>query len=280
MTKTSYDYTYANPKGYAYVGQVVADTDISAYDYKQGQTYADSKGGTYTISAAPGRPTTAPSGAVYQTAYADATGVYDSYHYDPKDVTYYNIRSGYDHASGMYTPPGGTPVPAWSGIGLSNEASYVNTGSATAPNYQTYGSGAAVNHTASTPTVYDYQFAYPDGSYYLGKVVDDGTYGYSVGQTGTKGVGAYAIYAKETAPPAATVKAGYDYALLYHDVTTNTNYPPSDIVPGTPYSNQSTGYGGVGSLKDYVQKTGGYYQFGGNNSAEQSPTFPSLPPLT
>src|ERR1044072_5593478 len=117
VPKTLYDYTYTNPSGYSYKGQVVADSDVTTYNYVAGQSYNAPGGGSYVISGA-GTPTTAPSGAVYTNSYTDATGTYDSYHYDPKNATYYNTNTGYD-----------------------------------------------------------YKFLYPDGSYYLGKVYDNGTYG-------------------------------------------------------------------------------------------------------
>src|SRR5882672_6862853 len=286
MTKTSYDYTYTDPTGYSYKGQVVADTDVPKYNYVSGQTYTSPAMGTYAISGA-GTPTTAPSGAVYQTAYTDKAGkASDSYHYDPKDAAYYNINSGYDHATGLYTPPPAppgapptTPVPAWSGIGLGNEYSYVNSGTPTAPNYQTYGGGgtANVNPTPGTPTAYDYKFLYADGTtYYLGKVVDDGTYGYKVGQNVAKNGGSYSIYAQDPTPPTPGTKAGYNYVQLYHDAN-GTNYPPSDIIPGTPYYQKPVGYGGFGTEKEYVQKPGGYYPFDSNGNAATATPVQAIP---
>lgn len=285
MTTTNYDYTYTDPSGYSYNGQVVADTTNPLYNYVSGQTYSTPDGGKYAISGA-GTPTTAPGGAVYQTSYTDATGKsYDSYHYDPKNAAYYDINSGYDKASGMVTPPtapGGTPstpVPAWSGIGLGNEYSYVNSGTPTAPSYHTYGGGGTANADVApgTPTAYDYKFLYPDGSYYLGKVVDDGTYGYKVGQTITKGSGTYSIYQQDPTAPAPTAHAGDNYVQLYHDATANANYPPSDIVASSPYYLKQTGYGGLGTEKDYVQKPGGYYAFNDTTPASTSTPVPTIP---
>ena len=287
MVKSSYDYTYTDPTGYSYKGQVVADTDVPKYNYVSGQTYQSPNGtGTYQISGA-GTPTTAPSGAVYQTAYMDKTGkAADSYHYDAKDATYYNVNAGYDHASGMLTPPPSltpsasmTPVPAWSGIGLGNEYSYTNTGTPTAPNYQTYGGGgsANVNPTPTALTAYDYKFLYPDGAtYYLGKVVDDGTFGYKVGETITKPTGTYSIYAQDAAAPIPTAKPGYNYALLYHDANGN-NYAPSDIIPNTPLYQKPVGYGGVGTEHDYASKPGGYFAFDPTTTAATSTAIPAVP---
>ena len=274
MPKTLYDYTYTNPSGYSYKGQVVADSDVTTYNYVAGQSYNAPGGGSYVISGA-GTPTTAPSGAVYTNSYTDATGTYDSYHYDPKNATYYNTNTGgYDTNTGN-VPAG---VPGWSGIGLGNEYSYVNKGSATAPNYLTYGGGGQANYNASpTYTGYDYKFLYPDGSYYLGKVYDNGTYGYSPGYTAQKGAGTYTITGTE--PAASTppdVRAGYNYIDLYHDAS-GTNYPPSNIVASSPYYQKPVGYGGLGSEKDWIQKPGGYYAFNDTTPASSSTAVPTIP---
>jgi len=283
---TLYDYTYTNPAtGVSYKGQVAADPTIFRYNYTPGQTFQAPNGGTYTISGS-GTPTTAPAGAVYQTSYTDSTGTYDSYHYDPKNASYYNINSGYDHASGMITPPGGTPIPAWSGIGLGNEYSYVNLGTPTAPNYETYGGGgtAPVNHAPGFPLVYDYKFMYASGTdYYLGRVVDDGTFGYKVGETIPVGINGslYTIYAVE--PPAATpvlAKPGYNYIDLYHEI--DTDFPPAGVVPSTPYAGRPSGYGGLSTEKSWIQHPPGqYYEFGSSIGIVGS-TAPitALPPLT
>ena len=236
MTTTLYDYTYKDPSGYSYTGQVVADTTDSKYNYVSGQTYQGANGGTYTISGT-GTPTNAPSGAVYQTSYTNASGTtYDSYHYDPKNNAYYDVNKvGYDKTTGMYTPPGSTPVPQWSGIGLGNEYSYVQTPDGS---YHVYGGGGTANAqiTPSTLglTAWDYKFTYPDGSYYLGKVIDDGTYGYSAGDKVTKNGGTYDIYAKDATPPSMTALAGQNYTLLYHDMVSNTNYPVGGGRPTSP----------------------------------------------
>lgn len=280
MTTLSYNYTYTDPSGYSYTGQVVADTTMSQYNYVSGQTYKSPSGGTYTISGA-GTPTTAPSGAVYMTSYTAPGGTaQDSYHYDVKNNAYYDINSGYDHATGMYTPPGGTPVPAWSGIGLGNEYSYVNTApTGSPPSYQTYGGGgsADVNLHPSTSVAYDYQFMYADGSYYDGKVVDNGTFGYKVGETVKASDGTYTIYAQDPTAPAATAKAGYNYAELYYDAANKTNYAPSDIMPSSPYYDKPAGYGGLGTEKDYIQTSGGYQMFNSTTEAPASPVVATLP---
>jgi len=280
MTTTLYNYSYNSPDGYSYKGQVVADTEHSQYNYVSGQTYASPNGGTYEVYG-DGETTSAPPGAVYQTSYTNASGTtYDSYHYDVKNASYYDINNGYDHQSGMYAPKDGSaPVPAWSGIGLGNEYSYVNTGSPTAPDYHTYGGGgsANVNWAPSPPAVFDYKFLYQDGNYYVGKVVDDGTYGYDVGQSYDKGNGTYSIYNKEDVAPGADPKAGYNYVELYHDVSNDMNYAPSDIMPGTPLYNKPAGYGGLSTEHDWIQKPGGYYGFDSHTSAMNSPAVNVLP---
>ena len=277
MTKTLYNYTYHNPSGYSYSGQVVADTTVSAYNYMPGQTYNSPNGGTYTVSGT-GTPTSAPSGAVYQTTYTAPNGTtYGSYHYDPATATYYNIQSGYNMTTGMTT--GSSPVPAWSGIGFGNEYSYVNLGTTTAPSYRTYGGGgtANVNMSPGTKTAYDYKFLYPDGSYYLGKVVDDGTYGYSPGKTYTKGEGTYTITGTDPTPPSPTAEAGYNYTQAYYNAATKMSYTPSDLIPNSPYYQKPVGYGGLGTEKDYIQLPSGYHMFSDSISADASTPVTAIP---
>jgi hypothetical protein len=277
MAKTLYDYTYTDPGGYSYSGQVVADTAVPAYNYTSGQSINSPNGGTYTISGA-GTPTSAPSGAVYQTTYTAPNGtMYHSYHYDPKTAVYYDLSAGYDKTTGMTN--GGSPVPAWSGIGFGKEYSYVNLGTMTSPSYRTYGGGgtAEANMSPTPKTAYDYKFQYPDGSYYLGKVVDDGTYGYMPGQTYNKGVGTYTIYGTDPTLPSPTAQAGYNYTQLYHDVITNKDYPPSDIIPSSAYYQKPVGYGGLGTEKDYIQLSNGYHRFSDSISASASPPLSAIP---
>jgi len=284
MAGTLMDYTYKSTDGATtYTGQVVADTTNTKYNYAPGQTYA-APGGTYTIGTTPGRATNAPVGSVYQTSYTANGTSYDSYHYDPKSNNYYDVKTnGYDPMTGTYTPPAApgapasTPVPMWSSTnGLGSEYAYVKT---TDGSYHVYGGGGNANAQITPSTVgvtaYDYQFMYPDGSYYDGKVIDDGTYGYKVGTPVKASNGTYNIYAKETAPPAASALAGYTYTSLYHDAATGTNYPPSDIMPASPYYQKPVGYGGLGTEKDYIQKPGGYYQF-----SQQAPASTATPVAT
>ncbi len=284
MVKSLYDYTYTNPSGYKYTGQVVSDTEQAKYAYVSGQTYAAPQGGSYAITGA-GAPTSAPSGAVYQKTYTDAAGkTYDSWKYDVKDNAYYNVNSGYDTTTGLLTPPAGapgtpakTPVPAWTGIGLGEEYGYANIGTPAAPDYQSYGGGgwANVSLTPGVVSAYNFKFTYPNGDYYLGKAYDDGTYGYDVGKTYDKGVGKYEIYSKDTAPPAANYQAGWTNVQLYHEGT--TNYPPSDIIPTSPWYNKPTGVGGLGSEKAYIQKPGGYYSFDESGPASASTAIAAIP---
>ena len=284
MPGTLYNYVYSNPSGYSYSGQVVADPSMPQYNYMPGQTYMAPNGGTYMVSAGDAVPTTAPSGAVYQDSYTSTTGMTSpSYHYDPETATYYNVGSGYNPMTGMISAPSATTsggmVPAWSGIGLGNEYSYVNTGTATAPSYQTYGGGgtANVNMTPGPLVAYDYQFMYPDGSLYDGKVYDNGTYGYAVGKTYMMGNGTYSIYAQDPTAPPPTAKAGYNYAELYHSATTNQNYAPSDLMPTSPTYQMPAGYGGLGTEKNYIQTSAGFQQFNDMATASSSTPVASLP---
>jgi hypothetical protein len=292
MANMSYDYTYTDPSGYSYSGQVVSSnsTSVPEYNYVSGATYTSGElggtgDGTYTISGA-GVPTTAPAGAVYQTGYMAQNGVaYPSYHYDPSEATYYNItNTNYNQANGMYTPTNGDPpVPAWSGIGLGNEYSYVNVGSATNPDYITYGGGGTGTVSPSSAyTEYDYYYIYPSAAggsptYEYGIVLDNGTFGYHVGETISKDGGTYGIYGS-TPAPAGNYQAGYTYPTEYY--ANSTAYMPSDLVPGTPTYGQPAGYGGVGSERYYVKEPGGYYAATPVTMASQSTPITAIPALT
>jgi len=279
------NYTYTDTAtGNTYSGQVVADSSMSQYNYQPGATY-DFGTGYYTMSTAAPVATNAPSGAVYQTSYYDKANntTYDSYHYDVRDNAYYDVKTdGYSPTTGMYQPPtpmGGTAppsVPMWSSTGgLGSEYGYIKT-----PNgYGVYGGGstATAEITPGTLTTYDFQFMYPNGSYYDGTVYDNGTYGYKVGATGSEPGGTYSIYAASTTPPPAGALAGETYALTYYDITDKAFYAPSDITSGTPYYNKPDGYGGLSTVSDYIHKTGGYYHFNDTSGASASTPIAALP---
>ncbi len=155
---------------------------------------------------------------------------------------------------------------------------YVNIGTATKPDYVTYGGGGTAAPTASTTyTDYDYYFMYPSGTYYYGVVVDNGTYGYKVGESMSKDGGTYTIYG--SSPTAAgNYQAGYNYMTEY--VAGGQTYTPSDLKPGTPSYGQPAGYGGLGSEKSYVSAGGSYYAVSPTAMATQSTPVTMIPPLT
>jgi hypothetical protein len=273
VTRTLYDFTYNDPSGYSYKGQVVSDDTLPEYLYKPGTTFkspyinSDGQSGTYTIGTT-GTPTQAPSGAVFMTSYTSADGTtYKAYHYDPASASYFDMSKGYDKQYGQ-----GGDYPAWTTEGLGSEYAYINSGTTTNPQYHVYGGGGQASYggpgSTSTPTTYDFQFLYPDGSYYDGKVVDDGTFRYYVDQQIHEGVGTYSIYNQESTPPPATELAGYSYTLLYSDANTKQYYAPSDLTPNTPYYQKPVGYLGLGSEHDYINTGGLYFQFDDTGNLE------------
>jgi hypothetical protein len=83
--------------------------------------------------------------------------------------------------------------------------------------------------------------------------------------------GFYAITAVEPAPAVlATYKAGEVYGRLYYDAVSNADYPPSSLMPGTPYAGQAEGYGGLGTEVDWVKLSDGYHKYGGGGAYEAS----------
>jgi len=162
--------------------------------------------------------------------------------------------------------------------GLGSEYGYVKDASG---HYHVYGGGgtayAQVNQTSLQTTAYDYKFVYSDGSYYTGRVVDDGTFGYKVGTSFEYGSGTYSITAVDPAKPAVNDLAGYNYVVDYYDASASTHYQPSNLIATSPYYHKPSGYGGCGSETDYIQKPNGYYQFSANTEATQSPPLTTLP---
>jgi hypothetical protein len=137
--------------------------------------------------------------------------------------------------------------------------------------------------------VYDYRFTFTDGSYYTGKVVDDGTYGYRAGYTqpgystsANTVAGNYSITAVEPATAVLpTYKAGEVYGQFYHDAVKNADYQPASLIPGTPYTGKAEGYGGLGTEVDWVKWPDGYHKYGGGGAYDPdvTPAVASIPIL-
>jgi Cadherin-like/CARDB len=120
-------------------------------------------------------------------------------------------------------------------------------------------------------TLYDFYFIYPDGSYYYGTVADNGSYGYSVGETvyGTT-QGYYYIYssAGATSEAAGTVSETY-----YYDSYNGLAYTPSYTAAGTAGLNKDLDY--VYSNAEYqAYGYGGYYEAGTTSLTEPKSTLP------
>jgi hypothetical protein len=290
---TIYGYTYTDPDGNTYRGRVAADPTQPRYNYQPGQTYAGPNGGSYQIDAGAGTQSTIRPGRVLVTTYADsATGtMYDNYVYDPKTNNYYNASTTpYNPANWRYYPnPADTTnyinvAPAV--LGLGSEYGYIRADNGT---YHPYGRGGygSATITPETLQVYDYRFTFTDGSYYSGKVVDDGTFGYGAGYTQpgyptgpNMAAGNYTITAVEPATAVLpTYKAGEVYGQLYHDAVRNADYSASSAVPGTPYYGRAEGYGGLGTEVDWVKWEDGYHKYGdgGAYEASRSPAVTAIP---
>jgi hypothetical protein len=286
-------YTYTDPTGNTYTGKVATDATGSKYNYKPGQIYPGLNGGYYTIDAGAGTQSTIPAGKVIITNYTDkATGkTYDNYAYDPKTDKYYtSSTTPYNSDDWRYYPnPADTAnyvnfAPAK--LGLGSEYGYIKADNGT---YHPYGRGGYADATITPATlqVYDYKFTFTDGSYYTGKVVDDGTFGYGAeyAQAGywtgaNAAAGSYAITAVEPATAVLpTYKAGEVYGQLYHDAVRNADYQPSSLMPGTPYAGKAEGYGGLGTEVDWVQWQDGYHKYGGGGAyeASSSPAIAAIP---
>jgi len=280
-------YTYTDPTGNTYTGKVATDPTGSKYNYQPGQTYPGPNGGSYTIDTGTGTQSTIPAGKVVITNYTDkATGkTYDNYVYDPKTNNYYTASTTpYNSADWRYYPNSADTTNyinfAPAKLGLSSEYGYIKADDGT---YHPYGRGGYADATITPATlqVYDYKFTFTDGSYYTGKVADDGTFGYKAGYTqpgystdANTVAGNYAITAVEPATAVLpTYKAGEVYpssGQSYHDAVRNADYQPSSLMPGTPYAGKAEGYGGLGTEVDWVKWTDGYHKYGGGGAYEAS----------
>jgi hypothetical protein len=157
---------------------------------------------------------------------------------------------------------------------------------------QKFGAGGLYEARQDATTLYDFRFDYKDGSYYLGKVADDGRYHYSVAQSISTAYGAYLITGDEGA---TTLTPGKVYTTLYYDVFSD-NYPdtkdPSPLYTPVLYSlGELAGYQGLGTEMDYTH-AGVYRNFGHaglyeprNYFAHETPAIPpypspSFPPLS
>jgi hypothetical protein len=293
-----YGYKYTDPDGSSYTGKIATDPTDSKYNYQPGQTYPGPNGGSYTIDAGAGTQSTIPAGRVMISNYTDYTGkTYDNYVYDPKTNNYYTASTTpYNSADWRYYPNSADTTNsinfAPAKLGLGSEYGYIKADNGT---YHPYGRGGYAHATITPATlqVYDYKFTFTDGSYYTGKVVDDGTFGYKAGYTQpgystdannptdpNKLAGNYAITAAEPATAVLpTYKAGEVYGQLYHDAVSNADYQPASLMPGTPYADKAEGYGGLGTEVDWVQWQDGYHKYGGGGAyeASSSPAVAAIP---
>jgi hypothetical protein len=274
-----YDFSYQSSSGNVYYGQVAADPGTK-YNYTSGQTI-QSNGGTYTIYQ-PVHQTNAPAGSVYCTAYYDkATDkTYDSYHYDVAKNQYYDVTKNYYDPAAKGTYQGVSMAAGTQGLGSEYDYAKGPDGK-----YHVYGGGGEAHAQITPSTVgthdYDYKFTYQDGSYYTGKVTDDGSLGYSAGYTKATPYGTYSITGVDTTAPSPTEMAGYVYTNSYYDASTAKSYTPYSETPGTPYYNKPDGYGGLGTEKDYAHYSNGYHQYGGGQyEASSTPALMAVPPLT
>ncbi len=116
--------------------------------------------------------------------------------------------------------------------------------------------------------LYKFDFFYNDGSYYVGSVADNGTYGYYAGETKATSYGSYLITGTSSATSAAS---GSVSVSKYYDVTSNKSYTPFY----THYS-QNDGNAGLGSEIDLTTGKGGVINFGSGGAYESIQVKPTV----
>ena len=92
-------------------------------------------------------------------------------------------------------------------------------------------------------TLYDFTFRYKDGSFYSGSVADDGTFGYSIGETIQTPFGVYSI---DSSVGQVSLTAGTISVSTYHDAATGADYVP------VLYSEGQAQGGGLGAEYDSI----------------------------
>ena len=225
----------ANPDAGNYYFGTVADD--GTYGYAVGQTIITAAG-RYEITQNLG-PTTRAVGSVNDYNYWDGAGSRQAY------APYYSQVTG---LSGT-VPPGG----------LGTDRDYIVDANG-AYHYFDSGAEAIVN----TPILFDFEFLYNDylanpsaGSYYFGRVVDDGRYQYSVGQTITTSAGMYLITGNlgATDRPVGTVD---DY-WYFDGAGSQQGYIP--YYHGVQGQSATVAPGGLGTDVDYIVDAAGNFHY-------------------
>jgi len=123
----------------------------------------------------------------------------------------------------------------------------------------------------SRPTLYDFYFTYKDyeasgaarGNYYYGTVVDDGTFGYGVGQNLINGIGTYHIYKIEGATGQAVGTVRGLLLLLWSGQWSGLH----TVLLGSERALAVSGVGGLGNDFDYIVGSDGSSIFSSSNEA-------------
>jgi hypothetical protein len=122
---------------------------------------------------------------------------------------------------------------------------------------------------ASTVSFFDFVFTYGDGKdYYNGRVADNGTFGYHVGQQIATGAGRYDIFDKEGQAAPAEVAAGSVFVVNYSHGGPGAASPTPVAFPA------ADGSGGLGSEQDAVRGVDGQLH---NFSSTLEASFASIP---
>ena len=221
-----FDFVYTYADGSTYRGTV---SDDGGYGYKVGDTIPSAYGSYKILDAS---PTTQAAGLVFINLY-------------------YDTASQASYVPDLFSA--GSPS---GDNGLGFEVDTITGPAGQLP----FGHAGAYEAKQAPNTLYHFSFQYLDGNFYLGTLVDNGSYGYAPGEVIPSPYGAYQIDAG-TSP---TSQAGGTVAISqYYDTTTNVIYTPSLYAEGLP-----SGDNGLGFELDYTDGPAGQMQFGKNGALE------------
>lgn len=230
---TLYDYKFVYSDGSYYTGTVI---DNGNYGYYVGDTIDEynngASAGYYEITGNAGDVATS-IGGFNLVGRVTISSYYDT----SSDQSYIPYVTASGWVAGYY------------GLGDESSSTYGANGT------QTFGKGGKYE-AKQGGTVYDYTFYYTDGSYYSGTVVDDGAYGYYVGDTmQLNSTGYYAITG--SSGKTSTITNGTVTTSSYYDSYSNSTYTPLET-----FENKSDGSSGLNSEYDYIYNNGNSYNFG------------------
>lgn len=222
-----------------------------AFTYSDGSFYTGTvaDNGFYGYSVDETLTTVGPYGGTYQI-----TGIVDSTQQAAGTVS---TSTYFDASSGLYFTPDLTSLGLTEGsYGLGSE-----TDTTTGTSGTLYFGGGGASEALQGTQLYNFTFAYNDGSYYTGTVAGNNTYGYYIGDAIATGGPYGGTYTLTGATGTTGQVAGMVAVSSYYDVTSGQTYTPTS-------AGQTDGSAGLGSEYDSTIGNQGTQAFGDGGTYE------------